>query len=467
MRHSIQFVSLPSLSLLTNLFLLSYLQITTEKLEELKGNIPRAGPRYRLGMYFETIHNLPCFDEVTQYEDTGYTSYWETDTEVDSEFGNFIFNNVSGDSASVICIDDTVDLNALRKRHEEIVAQSRSHPHYKLEQSSSSASSPTEHPLERSFESKHTIHSHRSRSASEGMCQSPPPVPPRRPSVTAIDPQDHTYETLDDCKEEYRTHQIYISKASDDSRGSQDSTAKPVSNDEAEFTHPSMSKQAEGASVKSPVCGKPRSSSLQSPKSPECPNYRQRRKLSEPSAQLLSTRKRRQERVSSKVPNHPPPIRGFPSGVSEDYAEYLATSVSTERRSPMCAPSSPAASPCQRGFTSSNSTESPKVKKTAPLVIKHKGKTYFVPVVDSKLQKELEKKSKAENPSVTIRQVGASRTSGNASNHHSVHTHRSFASAPKVDATDQAAPHRRRNSSLSKSSPHKVASKQVTHYGVF
>lgn len=416
-------------------------------------------------MYFETIHNLPCFDEVAQYEDTGYTSYWETDTEVDSDFGNFIFNNVSGDSASVICIDDTVDLNALRKKHKEIVA--KSHPHYKLEQSSSSASSPTEHPLERSIESKHSSHSRHSRS-SEGTCQSPPPVPPprNRPSVTAIDPQDHTYETLDDCKEEYRTHQIYISKASDDSRGSQDSTAKPVSNDEAELTQSSMSKQAEGASVKSPECRKPRSSSLKLSKSPECTNYRQHRKLSEPSSQLLSARKRRQEKVGSKVPNQPPPIRGgFPSGVSEDYAEYLA-SVSSERRSPMCAPSSPTASPPQRGFTSSNSVESHRLKQTAPLVIKHKGKTYFVPVVDKKLQKELEKKSKADNPSVTIRQVGVSRTSSNASNHHTAQTQRSFASPPKMDATDHAAPHRRRNSSLTKS-PHKVTSKQVTHYGVF
>jgi hypothetical protein len=450
---------------LTNVPLLFHFQITTEKLEELKGNIPRAGPKYRLGMYFETIHNLPCFDEVTQYEDNGYTSYWETDTEVDSDFGNFIFNNVSGDSASVICIDDTVDMNALRKRHDEIVAQSQSRPHYKLEQSSSSSSSPsvehplersTEHPLERSTDSKQSKHSHRLRSASEGMCQSPPPVPPpRRPVETVTDPQDHTYETVDDCREDYQTHQIYISKASDDSRGSQDSTAKPVSNDEADLTL--SSKQAEGATDRSPAYSKLRSFSLQCPKSPEFINIRQRRKLSEPSP---ASRKRRQEKVGSKVPAYPPPVKGFPLS-PEDSTECLTMSFSSERRSPMCAPSTNAL-PNQRGSTN---TDSPKMRKTSPLVIKHKGKTYLVPVVDKKLEKELEKRSKAGNSAVTMRQA-VMRTNSNSTAPHTMQNHRSFASAPKTDVTDQAAPHRRRNSSNSKSSPQRAPSKQVTHYGV-
>jgi len=110
----------------------------------MKGAIPRAGPKYRLGMYFETIHNLPRFDDMRQDED-GYTSYWETDTEVDSDLGNFIFNNVSGDSASVICIDDAVDIVSIRERQLEAITQSKqSRPHYKLEQDRSSPMSPTE-----------------------------------------------------------------------------------------------------------------------------------------------------------------------------------------------------------------------------------------------------------------------------------------------------------------------------------
>lgn len=454
------------------------MQITTEKLEELKGNIPRAGPKYRLGMYFETIHNLPCFDAISSHhEDTGYTSYWETDTEVDSDFGNFIFNNVSGDSASLICIDDTVDLIALRKRHEEVLTKGQ--PHYKLEQSVSPATSPSiDHPLEMSLESKHSIGSHSSRTSQlDHMCDTPPPVPPprRTSSTTAADMLDHTYETLDDCKGEYLAHNhhetVYISKASDDSRGSQDSGAKPVSNDETDFNHSSASKGAEAATVKSPMCGKPRSSSLQHPKSPDCVNYRQHRKLSESS---LQGRKRRLEKVASKGSNYPPPIKGFPAGVPEDYADYLATSVwvSSERRSPMYAPSSPVTPPSQRvGFTSSPERKSGdhKLKQAAPLVIKHKGKTYFVPVVDKKLQKELEKRSKADNPSVTIKQgnLGVPRSNSNASNLVQLQAPRSFASPPKMDPSDHAASHRRRNSSKCSSSPQRVpVHKQVTHYGV-
>ena len=337
----------------------------------------------------------------------------------------------------------------------------RARPHYKLQQSCSSASSPTEHPLEQSLESKHSINS---RCSGFRSAMSPPPVPPpRRPSVT--DPQDHTYETLDDCRDNYLAHQevAYISKASDNSRGSQDSGAKPVSPDEGDLNH--SSRGAEGAKVKSPTCGKPRSSSLQLPKSPECVNYRQQRKLSEGSTTHVSTstpRKRRQEKVGSKGTNHPPPIKGFPAGVSDEYADCIATStgLSSDRRSPMCSAPSPASSPSQRGLT--NSTESQRVKKAAPLVIKHKGKTYLVPVVDNKLQKELEKRSKAENPSVLMKQSSFNSGSGASRSLN----RRSFASPPKVDALDQAAPpHRRRNNSL-KNSPQKTPAKQVTHYGM-
>lgn len=452
--------------ILHTLFPSSSSQVTTEKLEELKGHIPRAGPKYRLGMYFETIHNLPRFDEIRQHEeeDTGYTSYWETDTEVDSDFGNFIFNSVHGDSASMICLED-MDLNDLRQRHEDTMA--KTHPHYKLEQSCSSASSPTEHPLERSLESKHSMHSRCS--GSRNATTSPPPVPPpRRPSVA--DPQDHTYETLDDCRDNYLVHQevAYVSKASDNSRGSQDSGAKPVSPDEWGLNH--SSRGAEGAKMKSPTCGKPRSMTLQLPKSPECLKYRQQqRKLSEGSSTLLSTsapRKRRQEKVGSKGTNHPPPIKGFPVGVSEEYAATSGTGLSSERRSPMCSAPSPASSPSQRGFT--NSTESQRTRTAVPLVIKHKGKTYFVPVVDNKLQKELEKRSRAENPSVLMKQSSSNSGSGAACRLSSGSrlNRRSFASPPKVDALDQAAPsHRRRNNSV-KNLPQKAPVKQVTHYGM-
>lgn len=505
-------------------------------MEELKENIPRAGPKYRLGMYFETIHNLPHFDEIASHnDDNGYTSYWETDTEVDSDFGNFIFNNVAGDSASLICIDE-VDLIALRNRQEEVISKAQpthhnhhhhGHAHYKLEQRGngsgpSPATSPSseEHPLEMSLESKQSAGSNSQHSSRRSYHSShhhhqqqqggilPPPVPPpRRPSTTANsggsadDLQDHTYETLDDCKDQYHLAQtIYVSKASDDSRGSQDSVAKPVSSEGADFHHYSttchvrqqQALPAPPAPGKSPPhvssgSSKPRSASLQMTKSPECcceaSGYRQRRKLSEP---VTNGRKRRLEKVGSKGSGYPPPVKGFPAGVPEDYADYMATTTSTmcgtperrtttpERRSSpvMCSPPSPVASPSQRQEKSGDNAtkKGSSSSKAAPLVIKHKGKTYLVPVVDKKLQRELERKSKAENPSVTMKYgaPGVYRSSSNSSSNNAGPP-RSFASPPKVDPTDHASSHRRRSSGKCTSSPQKVPTKtpQVTHYGVF
>ena len=454
---------------------LHWLQITTEKLDELKENIPKAGPKYRLGMYFETIHNLPCFDDVTHHEDGGYTSYWETDTEVDSDFGNFIFNNVSGDSASLICIDETIDLLALHKRREQIISESK--PHYKLEQCSSVAKSPSpDSPLERSFDSKrssHSQHSKRSRnSGSDGIFNIPPPVPPpRRPTITT-DFQDHTYETLDDCKEDYLAHQdaIYISKGSEDSRGSQDSTAKPVINGiEAESDRSSNSKGAGGAAVKSsPVYSKLRTFSSKSPELGDSLNYRQNRKMSDPSS--VAGRKRRSEKVASKGCNYPPPIKGFPAGMPSDYVDYTTASLHPccqERSQQQHTSASPTASPCQRGCTVSpetrtrNGFDNQKMagkKRAPPLIIKHKGKTYMVPVVDAKLQKELEKRSKLDNPSVLIKE-------GNVYRSYSfTHTQRSYASPPQMEPCEHALSHKNRRNST-KSTAQKTT-KQVTHYGI-
>ncbi len=410
-------------------------------------------------MYFDTIHDVPRFDEVINQD--GYTSYWETDTEVDSDFGNFIFNNVSGDSASMICIDDTIDLLALQKRNEQLISKSRS-PHYKFEQSHSEATSPSsDDPLERSYESKQSYHSQRSfHSRLDGTSNVPPPVPPpRKQNLTAAEFQEHTYETLDDCKKEYQ-HQIYISKGSDGSRGSHDSTAKPVSNDEADSDRSSNSKGAEGAVSKSPGFRKPRSSSLQNS---ESVSYRQNRKVSEPS---LQSRKRRLDKVSAKN-NYPPPTKGFPTavGVSENQVDHVTCCPSPERRNtcaPIVYPNHP------RGYTASPerrySSEIPNNKsnsfprKAAPLIIKHKGKTYMVPVIDKKLQKELEKKSKLDNPTVIMH--GVLRTNSTASNFQ-----RSHASPPKVESSDHAYSHRRKSNNKPSSSPQKL-SKQVTHYGV-
>lgn len=76
--------------------------------------IPRAGPKFRLGMYFETIHELPEFDAIKD-PDEGYPSCWETDTDFDDETGSFLFASLDGDSASVICLDEDEASQLLEK----------------------------------------------------------------------------------------------------------------------------------------------------------------------------------------------------------------------------------------------------------------------------------------------------------------------------------------------------------------
>ncbi len=277
----------------------------------MKENIPRAGPKYRLGMYFDTIHNLEKFDDISE---DGYTSYWETDTEVDEELGNFLFDNVAGDSASVICIDEAMDLIAMREQQNQ-----RESPiqvdHYTLPHNPRHFSSEI-HMMERSNENKRSTAFRNSRrshnSGSDGAYDEPPPVPPPRRQISSppvLSPEEHTYETLDDCQEEYA---IYIAKGSDGSRGSggsADSTAKPVECDDR-F-------KATNGSSKSPVQGFSKPRSMSTPQPLEGIHIRHRRKLSEPvSTEYSSSRKRRSEKVGPKS-SFPPPVRGYqlPPGI--------------------------------------------------------------------------------------------------------------------------------------------------------
>lgn len=492
----------------------------------MKGHIPKAGPKYRLGMYFHTIHDLPSFDDVIH--DGGYTSYYETDTEVDSDLGNFIFNNVGGDSASLICIEEAIDTLALRKRQEETKQQHHhQHQHYRLEQDhapntnttptyrlehghspTTMPNSPVErHHIERkpslsrstsSSSSQHYRKLRYSESNRDTSDVSPPPVPPPRrssstPSATA-EFQDHTYETLDDCKDDYfdhhhhhhhnhHHHEVYVSKGSDDSH---DSTARPVHDDVDSNHSGSSGKQhtAEGAAVKYKEGKTTRGSSFSVIQDlSEAVNYRQRRKMTDPTP---LQRKRRSEKVASKN-SHPPPMKGFPAGVPDGYMEYPLP-MSPDRRSPMttCVVPSPPiiATPSARGQIASperrqqqppeqqqqQQKSSQPIKKPAPLVIKHKGKTFLVPVLDQKLQKELDRRTKMENPSVSLKQgpwsSALARSSANSNG-------RSYASPPKMEPSDQAAPHKKRSSNNVSSSAAKPPaasqkpSKQVTHYGVF
>lgn len=467
-------------------------QITTERLEELKENIPRAGPKYRLGMYFDTIHNLQEFDDVGQPSEDGYTSYWETDTEVDEELGNFIFSNVTGDSASVLCIDEAMDLLAVREKQKQLQQQRllerEAQMKYKQEncRNIENYSKTDENILERSHESKRSSSLRQSRrshhSGSDGTYDTPPPVPPPRRTSTAPttthtdDVQDHTYETLDDCKEEYQAHieAIYFSKASEGSRGSSDSAAKPVNEDDGGESDRSSStgKGARSAS-KSPHQMYSKVRSLSSPQSPDGVQIRHRRKLSEPVDPDMNQRKRRSQKIMPKQISFPPPIKGYQ--LSEECAEYSTLVPPSERMPHHWTPASP-----ERHNTGMVSPErrnegrksSMRQQQRAPsLFIKHKGKTYLIPVVDSRLQQRLEKVKgppQVRTFSTLPRHHATLNTSALKSNNTAVcqpsnlvHSTRSHASPPKMDC-EQASSHKRKGSKNLQSS----APKQVTHYGV-
>ena len=414
-------------------------------------------------MYFDTIHDLAHFDGVNEPED-GYSSYWETDTEVESELGNFIFSNITGDSASVICVDEAVDLLELRERERQMIAGAKQLEAQCLE------SSKEEHVLERSTDSKRSSASRHSRqshhSGSDGTYDGPPPppVPPRRPSSVA----DHIYETLDDCKEQYQTHNmdlIYISKASEGSRASDDSTTKPATNDED-------SDRSSGKAPKIPPnrhYTKHRNSS-----SPQFQNVvpRHRRKLSDGS-NLINTLQKSAKRSSEIIPtksSSPGPIKAypFPPGVPEQYVDYMAT---------------PVAPPVPERRKTTRSQRPPS------LIIKHKGQTFVVPVVDKKLQQRLEK-VKGPPQITTVMQAprlrdsalystlprhatlhttisrsssGSGGAPGSGIYQTLVHSHslRAHASPPKFETSELTVSHKRKGS---KHGPH--TSKQVTHYGV-
>ena len=454
-------------------------------------------------MYFETIHDLEKFDDICHPED-GYTSYWETDTEVDEELGNFLFDNVAGDSASVICIDEAMDLISMREQHNHMMRRESPEngmkiDHYQIPQLPHHMNGVNngvvqphiqeEHIFERSNESKRSAASRHSRrshnSGSDGAYDEPPPVPPPRRQIAsppALSPEEHTYETLDDCQEEYA---IYIAKGSDGSRGSADSTAKPASNDECD----NRFKALNGTS-KSPVQGFTKPRSLSTPQPLEGMHIRHRRKLSEPtSTEYSCSRKRRSEKVCPKS-SYPPPVKGFPSGIPEDYVDYMAlpSTTSPDRRSPYHT-SIPPSSPTRRGLStdrlsrvehrkSSGSGRSNGKSSSRPpsLFIRHKGKTFFIPVVDKKLQQKLEKvkgppktcsalveRHNTINTTISRSSSGIS-TGLYQSSSLAQHSMRSHASPPKVDPCEQATSHKRKNSKTSQlpnSTP-----KQVTHYGV-
>ena len=366
-------VPLPSISHTHNT------QITPEKLEELKSRIPRAGPKYRLGMYFETIHDLSEFEDVHEPTEDGYSSYWETETEFESELGNFIFNNVTGDSASVICIDEAMDLLAMREQRQQMQLE--------MEEARRKATSETvgdnlaklgpgdleEYTFNQPADDKRSggasRHSHHS--GSDGTYDGPQPAPIHTTHIVATplpdepdSKEDHIYETLDACQDHH--FQVYVSKGSTDSHpysaatfvAGKAATTGNASDDSDKSTSRKNAAAAKSSSFKS-VFGKSRHQSLEQATAlprKEKPNLKKKTSLDS------------HERGAQVAPKqYPGPMKGY----------------GTEKPSP----SSPVKRSSQEKINSSSSptcTTSSHNSVPPSLIIKHKGKTYVIPVVERK-----------------------------------------------------------------------------------
>ena len=179
------FNSLFNTSSITMFF--SHIQVTSEKLTELVEVIPRAGPKFRLGMYFDTIHEVPEFDAIKDPEE-GYPSCWETDTDLDDETGSFLFANLDGDSASVICLDEEEATQLLEKWR-----SNKHHQHNDQEQSISYST---------------RLPNHKPNPGSDGTYE-------QVEGDTQYD--DHIYETIDDYVDQ---NQLSLNESADSNSSS-------------------------------------------------------------------------------------------------------------------------------------------------------------------------------------------------------------------------------------------------------
>ena len=394
-------------------------------------------------MYFETIHNIDQFDEVE--EDDGCSSYLEADTDMDDQaLGSLLFAHVNGDSASVLCLEQISDVLAMREREKQ-------------------GGRPASLGIKRDDgdDARRTVeymsHPH---TGSDRMHDRPGEAFAPEDS----NPAEHIYETLDDCGEQYV---LYIAKGSDGSSG--DTPAKPSSD---------VSERSDGSGK--PKLPKQNSLPGSQEQSDEVQGYERRKSEGD----LLRKKKRcctekADNGVAPKLPNRPSRV----SNTSADSAEYAAIpAASVERRHS-----------CKKGAVAqaTAATEQP----TAPqsLVIKHKGKTYLIPVVETKEAKaeksgkhqQQSKKQSRSNPNslprqtvvsvavppqmmvagVTLRPMSRSESAA-----FNTCAYQSSTALPISIKTDHTSPHRRKvhkQHTVSSISQHtNIQTAQVTHYGV-
>ena len=310
-----------------------------------------------------------------------------------------------------------------------------------------------DHPFEQSAEGKRSTasrHSHHSGSDGtyDGSAQVVPGIPERPSSA-----EDHIYETLDDCREDYHAHVEgpFATKVPNGSRGTDNNWREE--ND-------SSGKRDVASHSPSHRRLKPRSVSL--PQPPEelvrLHGHGHQRNLSDTS----NHRRKQLERVAPKPGQLP--IRGytFPNGVPSDYAEYMSA----------------AGVPPSPEKKSHNSGGSTKKSRQPSLIIKHKGQTFIIPVVDKKKAKtSSQAKQRASQvfpsydttPKHTTLNTLPRSSAGSCSTPHptAVPVSRRHTSPPKVESSEPIASlQRRRSRQPSQSSISPAQSKHVIHYGV-
>ena len=329
-------------------------------------------------MYFETIHDLSEFEDVHGPAEDGYSSYWETETEFESELGNFIFNNVTGDSASVICIDEAMDLLAMREQQQQMQME--------MEEARRKPTSETvddlaklgpgdleEYTFNQPADDKRSggasRHSHHS--GSDGTYDGPQPAPIHTTHIVATplpdepdSKEDHIYETLDACQDHH--FQVYISKGSTESQpysaatfvAGKATTAGHASDNDSDKSASRKNGTAVKSSSFKSVFGKSRHQSLE--QATALPRKEKQNLKKKPSLDS-------HERGAQVAPkSYPGPIKGY----------------GTDKP----APSSPCKRSSQEKMNSSSPTGTSSSQNSVPpsLIIKHKGKTYIIPVVEKK-----------------------------------------------------------------------------------
>ena len=469
------------------------LQVTTEKLEELKENLPRAGPKYRLGMYFDTIHEISEFEEIHIPEE-GYSSHWETDTELDDELDNLLFARVTGDSASVICLDEAMDILELREHRKKLLEMQLQQ---REQQQQISRLSRYQHNTP--AEEKSAAMS-RGRRVSEGSSRFPvagaqaegittfhsypdvpPPLPPKNyrishhsgsdgtydlpdepPFHERTNSQEHIYETLDDCKPGYdspgQQEATCVSKGSDG--GSNDSSAKPHSSvtlesDKSAGSANSVQKMTSHKNHSS--YSKLRKSSYPSTSSGQDASQQQhRRKHSDSDCQRKKHQPERTDKVAPRqLPSVPTTAFKFTTLPTSMTHHNISSAAGPATTGNMAAPLSSSFSSSFRGTESKKAASPQSNSSPAPLIIKHKGKTYLIPVVETKQQRDKGNKRMSRNcvsssalQKQQLHAVGVSLTRSNSAACTVAHTvsapsnggSRRHASPPSAGANDHAPP---------------------------